>query len=517
MKIFKGHIRGFNLGKRDWKYHLFVLALTLVYAFGIIFSEFYGMPFTGLRDFITLGLQWGVVVTATYGLMILLALNRYVFACLFTPLTLVCAVLAFFRYTANITLTPMLIDLCLVNDLQTGMTLVSVSLVLTIVFSLFVGVGFTVYRFKYVSTPSVIPNLLLGILLVLLFNGWIPRFERPVSERMPYSIYYNVRKYAEEKKQVSVERPDFEGNVSCGADSLTVVLVLGESLRADHLQINGYPRETTPRLSADSMVFALPRIFSPECFTHTSIPHILTRADSLNPQRAFSERSFISLFEKAGFRTVWLANQESVRNYVYFMNECDTLVYANMGKSVYVFDKWLDEDLLPFYRLEVSREEPKKLIILHTIGSHWWYESHYTDSFRKFEPVIGSRVVSACTHEELVNSYDNTIVYSDYFWSELIDSLRSKNAVLLYLSDHGESLGEDGYYLHGAVHPTLQYPAAFIWVSDRFAQEYPQKIRALEENADRYYWTDYLFHSILSAGDIGWSGKDSSLDVFDRF
>ena len=152
--------------------------------------------------------------------------------------------------------------------------------------------------------------------------------------------------------------------------------------------------------------------------------------------------------------------------------------------------------------------------LLHTIGSHWWYESHYTDEFRRYTPVIRSKVVSSCTDEELVNSYDNTILYSDSIWASLIDRLRDRMAVLIYLSDHGESLGEDGLYLHGVEHPTLRYPACFVWTSECYARKYPERVAALRENCARHYRTDFLFHSILSGADIRSGYIAGDLDVF---
>lgn len=499
---------------KNCRFHLFVTALTLFYGLAFTFSEFYGSPVSGVMDLFILSAQWGVVVAAIYGLMLLLALNRWVFALLFTPMTLCCAVLAYFRYTANITLTPMIIELCLVNDVRTGLTLVDLPLIVVILAALGISIVSIIIRFRYIALPSLWPNLLGGLFVVLLFNLFVPKLARPVSGRMPYSLYYNVKKYLSGRAAIGEERATFTDRPVCASDSMTVVLVIGESLRADHLQINGYGRETTPCLMRDSMVVSFPHIYTAECFTHTSIPLMLTRADSVHPERAHTEPSFISLFRQAGYRTAWLANQEAVESYAYFMGECDTLVYANSGKSLYVFDKWLDGDLLSLYDEELGRDEPRQLILLHTIGSHWWYESHYTDEFRRYNPVIRSRVVSSCTDEALVNSYDNTILYSDSIWASLIGRLRDRMAVLIYLSDHGESLGEDGLYLHGVEHPSLRYPACFVWVSESYARKFPERVAALQENSVRHYRTDFLFHSILSGADIHSGYIAGDLDIF---
>ena len=112
------------------------------------------------------------------------------------------------------------------------------------------------------------------------------------------------------------------------------------------------------------------------------------------------------------------------------------------------------------------------------------------------------------------NSYDNTIVYSDYVWHSLINRLRRRNAVLLYLSDHAESLGEDGYFIHGTDRPEVRRPACFVWYSDEFARRYPDKVSALRANKNKQWKTYMLFHSVLSAADVESAYIDPRLDIF---
>lgn len=491
-------------GNANFRACLFSVVITLIYGFGFIFSEFYGSPFNQLSDFFVLVAQWLVVVVACFGLLHAMMLNRYVFALVFPSLTLICTILAYFRYTANVALTPMVIELAFVNDVRTCMDVFSWQLVVYLVFALALSLYVVRYRWKHVRLSRWYLHALAAFVLIMLANSWVSTFKRPVSERMPYSVYYNIARYFEEKHIAAEQRTTFDKlPVYCKEDTLTVVMVVGESLRADHLQLNGYRRHTTPLLAKDTAVISYPSIYTEPCYTHTSVPRILTRADSLHPERAYNEQSFVTLFKRAGFHTSWIANQESVDTYVYFMNECDTLIYANRGKSLYQFGKWMDGDLLPHYNRELQKSDsPKKLVILHTIGSHWWYNARYPDAYRKFVPVISSRVVSSCTQEEMVNSYDNTILYSDYVVNEFLKSLRHQKAILFFLSDHGEALGENGNFLHAADYPSLHYPASFVWYSPLYSARHPEKIRRLKDNRYKTYSTDYLFHSILDAAGI---------------
>lgn len=493
---------------------LFVFIITVAYALIFTLSEFSDSPYSNFHDFMVLAFQWVAIAVGTFGLLYLLSINKYIFAITFPLLIAFSTVLAYYRYTVNATLTPMTIELALINDLRTNMQVVSWQLVSLILLSLVVSVAIVCLRWKKISFTRPYIHLIVALGIIFMTNSFIPQLKRPLTQRMPYSIYYNFKLYFEIRDVAAEHRETFTSESVANSDSLVVVFVIGESLRNDHLQINGYERETTPYLMEEDNLVSLTDIYGAECFTHTSVPQIMTRADSANPQRAYDEQSFVTIFKDAGFRTTWIANQESVATYAYFMNECDTLIYVNGDKSVYTFDKWLDEDILPHLENELQDDNPTQLHILHSIGSHWWYNSHYTDEFERYTPVIKSRVVSSNTQEEMINSYDNTILYTDYFIKETIDLIRDKKSILIFLSDHGESLGEDGYYLHGADRPELHYPAAFVWYSDKYAQSFPDMIENLKDNSDKKYRSDYLFHSIIDAADITTEYIEPQLSIF---
>lgn len=493
---------------------LFVFIITVAYALIFTLSEFSDSPYSNFHDFMVLAFQWVAIAVGTFGLLYLLSINKYIFAITFPLLIAFSTILAYYRYTVNATLTPMTIELALINDLRTNMQVVSWQLVSLILLSLVVSVAIVWLRWKKISFTRPYIHLIVALGIIFMTNSFIPQLKRPLTQRMPYSIYYNFKLYFEIRDVAAEHRETFTSESVANSDSLVVVFVIGESLRNDHLQINGYERETTPYLMEEDNLVSLTDIYGAECFTHTSVPQIMTRADSANPQRAYDEQSFVTIFKDAGFRTTWIANQESVATYAYFMNECDTLIYVNGDKSVYTFDKWLDEDILPHLENELKDDNPTQLHILHSIGSHWWYNSHYTDEFERYTPVIKSRVVSSNTQEEMINSYDNTILYTDYFIKETIDLIRDKKSILIFLSDHGESLGEDGYYLHGADRPELHYPAAFVWYSDKYAQSFPDMIENLKDNSDKKYRSDYLFHSIIDAADITTEYIEPQLSIF---
>ena len=502
-------MKGIFLNK-DIKYALFILSLTIGYGLLFVIWEFRDIPCSGFTDFLILVLQWGIITLASFPLFLLLGINRYVFSVSFPVIVLLSGVFAYFRCSLHITLTPMLIDLIAVNDAGFGTGFITLKLFLFILAALLYSLVAVYWRFSKIQVNRWELFVVSSLCLLFVFHG-VGKLSGSVSRRMPASFFYVLKDYMLQR-QAQGTRIDFKGDMRCDVDTLTVIVVLGESLRADHLQLNGYRRNTTPLLASDVRICSFPNVYTKEVFTHTSLPVILTRADSIDDKRAQTERSFISLFKKAGFRTSWLASQEPVNTYSDFMYEADTLIYANEGKNVYMFDKWLDGALLPSYLKELEYSNPRKLIVLHTIGSHWWYNSHFEKEV--FSPVLRSKNISSSTREAIINSYDNTVLYTDCFLHQLIEELRDKAAILIYLSDHGESLGENEKYLHAEDNEPLHYPAAFVWYSVKYEKLFPQKIEAMKRNAVKHVTTSFMFHSILDASSITSAYLDEEQSIF---
>lgn len=498
--------------KKNVLFYLFTLATTLFFGICFTSTDFITTPIGSIKDIAVLFLQWGVIMVALYGTFTLLAINKYVFAIVFPVMTFISGILAYYRFTINAAFTPMILDAALENDYRTSAELVSVGLIIFLLITLAFAVALIYFRFKYVTVSKVYRPILIGLLLLVTFTQ-VDRFKRPISERIPFNIYYTSMKYQAEREVISENRTDLTEGITCTDDELTVVFVLGESLRPDHLGFNGYERNTTPNLSKEDII-SFPYIYTEQTYTNRSVPHLLTRADSTDYSLAYKEKSFISFFNACDYHTAWLTNQEAAETFVYFMNECDILKHVNMEKSTYTFDKWVDADLLPYLDQILNADYKKNFILLHTIGSHWWYNSHFTDEFEQFKPVSKSRVVSSNTQEEMINSYDNTVLYTDYFLSNVINRLRDRKAILIYQSDHGEALGEDGVWLHATESPYTHQAACFVWMSPSYKEAYPSHYDHAKANSMSHYRTDYLFHSILDAGGIESPVINESLSIF---
>lgn len=495
------------------------LILSLCYTLLFTTIEFHDNPYSSIGGLFNLIIQWGVVATSASGIICILIINRYVFALTFPLLILLSTTLSYFHLTMGVSLTPMVIELAIINDSNTWATVISYQLILLLFFALISSLLCVYYRFFYVKTDISWRWLMpIGLLFIILPTTIIPRFRAAVISRMPYSFYYTLKDYYTNRTIIAEQRNTYDRiQAICSEQSPDVVIVIGESLRADHLPQNGYQRNTLPLISLDSTIVSLPNMFTEEWCTHTSVPRIMTKANSDCPEQAYEEQSFITLFKKAGYHTSWISNQDANPTYVFFMHEADSLIMSSATKSVYNFGKWLDSDLLPHIEEVLNLNDLKKLLVIHTIGSHWWYRSHYVDSQALFKPEIDSRILSDLSQEQIINSYDNSIIATDNFLYDLKSKFQDRNAIIIYISDHGEALGENGNYLHADDYPELHNPACLIWYSRKYAELYPKKIENLKKNAKRNWSTDDIIHTVLDGADIKCEILNHNSSIFNQY
>jgi glucan phosphoethanolaminetransferase (alkaline phosphatase superfamily) len=395
-------------------------------------------------------------------------------------------------------------------------------IIMTLAITLFTAVFLYAYNKNYNSIIGkrikIILIFILSPILLLLY------FSRPV---MPYAFFYAINMYNKFQTIIHQPRTDISQlpssfNEAKNSD-LTVVFIIGEAARADHFSINGYPRKTSPNIEKLQVV-SFPHIDSIYGVTNKSVPLMMTRATKENEDITYKETSFVSIFNKHGFSTAWISNQDlidnSYSNIAAFANEASIkkqIIWSkNNNKNFSVADAAiLDENLLPEFDELLKLKNPN-LIILHCMGSHWEFHKHYPDTFRKFVPICTTSNVSRCNHDELINNYDNSIAYADYFISQVIQRLLHKNAIVIYCSDHGEFLGEDGYYGHipGIHRKEITNPAMFVWMSDTYKKKNPEKYNNLMKNKNKHLTTQVIFHSILDAASIQTKAANYSLSIF---
>lgn len=259
------------------------------------------------------------------------------------------------------------------------------------------------------------------------------------------------------------------------AEHELVIVVVGETARADHFGLNGYTRQTTPKLAKRENILSFTDMRSCGTSTAVSLPCMFSldnRSDFAINQASFTENT-LDVLVKAGVSVLWRDNNTGSQGvasrvtYEYFQDpdinrQCDAEECRDIGML----------DGLEDY---VAQQDGDILIVLHQLGSHGpAYFKRYPDDYAVFEPDCQSKELGSCTEAEIINAYDNTILYTDNFLDAAINFLESKQdryeTSLIYLSDHGESLGEMGVYLHGMpyfVAPETQTHVPFvIWASD---------------------------------------------------
>ena len=501
--------------KNWWKYALWVVVATIWTAVCFIAPDFIDNPIESLRSLCTVLGFIGACSIAALLLLYVIGANRYVTVVLLPVWALLGSALAFYRVGYHIAFTPMIIDVTLHTNPEEAMGVISWQLIAWVVLHLLICGVLIWWRWTKIDVRRSWAHILIGLLL---FTGYVNVKHSLTSivlnQRFPCNIGYHTYSYLLSFQCESEIRivPNYE--VKDMADSLTVVFVLGESTRADHLQLNGYERATTPLLAARANVVSFPHIFSEQTYTDICLPYMLSRADSAHREYQYNECSFIRILGETGFATAWLSSQDKCEVYASFISESDTMQFVNVGKSVYVYSEWLDEALLGALDSVYMPRPARTFYVLHTIGSHWYYNAHCPERLQRFQPTTTNRVVTNNSIERLINSYDNTVLYIDYFLDAVIRSVEDECALVVFQSDHGEALGEEGYYLHGHEIPCVQNPACVVWYSERYAARYPEKIAALHANKDKRYRTDYLFYSLLSAAGIEAEGETEEMNIF---
>ncbi len=310
-----------------------------------------------------------------------------------------------------------------------------------------------------------------------------------------------------------------------GGKPCLVVLVVGETARAMNFSLNGYGRETNPELQKLGVI-NFPEFASCGTSTAVSLPCMF----SMFPRSEYTERkgreyeNLTDVVSRAGVKVIWRGNDsggsKNVADRVGEERLYDAFV-EGMCNEGGCYDSILLKDLDE----RLAEAEPGRdiFLVLHQKGSHGpSYYLRYPPEFTKFVPECRSSELRQCTQEEIVNTYDNTILYTDFILGSVADKLKEYSgrydAAMLYVSDHGESLGEYGLYLHGIpymIAPDEQTHVPMVmWFDENSVQGFGIRTEKLREIAGRSYSHDNLFHSVLGLLGVETSVYEKSLDIF---
>jgi len=281
------------------------------------------------------------------------------------------------------------------------------------------------------------------------------------------------------------------------------IMVVGETARSDRFSLNGYQKETNPYLK-DKGVFSFKNTISCGTATAYSVPcmFFLNGEENYTRIKAKKQSNVLDVLSFAGVKTIWVNNNSSCKKV------CERIETIDLLKDSVGEDKntILDEKLLNITSQILKNNKEDILIVLHTMGSHGpRYYKRFPEKFAKFKPFCNNDTPQNCSKDELNNAYDNTILYTDYFLSKLIDILKEKkeyNTFMFYASDHGESLGEHGIYLHGLpkkIAPKEQTDFAMVlWLSDQMIKNQNINSLKIKSMANKQLNHDYLPHTLLN-------------------
>lgn len=370
---------------------------------------------------------------------------------------------------------------------------------------------------------------LLGIFAFTSYKEYAS-FGRNNSESRRYintfNYIYAVGRYYQKKSNANREFVILDPRPEITKKSATprlLILVIGETARAKNFSLYGYAKQTNPLLEKQDII-TFRDVSSCGTATALSLPCMFS-ADgrkNFNVSDAKYTQNLLDIIQAAGYHVSWKDNDDGCKGVCERIENSDA---KDGNKQPYCFGSYCHDDiLLDGLEQKAAGLTADSVIVLHMMGSHGpTYYKRYPEKFRKFRPACDTADLQNCRREDIVNTYDNTILYTDYVLSSIIDLLKKYPNIesgMIYVSDHGESLGENNIYLHGfpyAVAPEEQKKVPMImWLSERLQQAVGIDKRCLMQNAAQdMYSHDNFFHSVLRLLEVRTSTYDRREDLFD--
>ncbi len=318
-----------------------------------------------------------------------------------------------------------------------------------------------------------------------------------------------------------------KGTAWTGTSRKTVtIIVVGETARAQSFSLNGYNRNTNPMLSAQDGLINFTNFHSCGTATAVSVPCVFSALgrEDFSDSKARRQEGLLDVLSHAGFTVLWRDNNSGCKGV------CDRVTYENFAvpdplDPLCEGDECFDERLLKGLPEMIRDARNDLVIVLHQKGSHGpSYARRYPAGFGRFGPVCNGADFEKCSPESIAAAYDNTILYTDYFLSKAINLLRDSSeqlgvdTSLVYFSDHGESLGENNLYLHGAPYmiapPEQTHVPLMLWMSQGFSARFRIDRTCLNARTRQPFSHDHMFHSILGMLNVNTAVFNPRLSLF---
>ncbi|WP_341221575.1 phosphoethanolamine transferase [Polaribacter atrinae] len=494
--------------KKEIKFHLITNLLIAIF---ITIACYVHTPLGNIKATLIYTIHFLLLQFSLFGFIYVFSLFKKVFIILFPILFMALSCLSFWVYTQDISIDIGMIQAILETNLDIAVDVFSwfflVYLILAAIAVYLILKTFIKLEKNTIKSPLFVLSIV-GIITFFMVENY--RFGA-LKRRLPYSAVFSIKEYL---SKTDLILKNVNNSITSTQDDLHIVFILGESVRADHLSLNGYTRKTTPLLAQQKNIISYKNIFTPLTYTAISVPQILTDKSIIDTTNTAT--SVYSVLNKADFKTEWIGNQSLEKSYKDIVDTNKKTRIIDQFHSVLSFKKEKDLEILNNVDLTESFKG-NKITTLHMIGSHWYYNSRFDKNFEQYKPMVSSKHVGSSSKTALINSYDNTILYLDSFLNTIIEDLKKsrKKTILIYLSDHGEILGEDGKWFHAQKHKASENPAMLVWYSENFREKNQEKTQNLIENKDKSISTDFLFHTLLDLSNIKGFDYTKSLSIFE--
>ena len=349
---------------------------------------------------------------------------------------------------------------------------------------------------------------------------------------IPTQLLYSIGKYTNKTylatplvyKELGLDAKQTPESLAAAETKPTLmVFVLGETARAENYELDGYARPTNQYTKPLDMI-AFQDVSSCGTATAVSVPCMfssLTR-DNYDRQVADNQDNFLDILKRAEVDLLWIENDGGDKKVAKNIHKID--VDRNRVDDVCDGQTCFDAVMLEDFEQRIDSMSGNRMLIAHIIGSHGpTYYKRYPKEMGQFQPDCQRADIENCSVEQIVNTYDNTILYADYIMAQMIERLEKLkdkyNTALFYISDHGESLGENGMFLHGfpySLAPSGQtHVPMMLWMSEGFEEAKSLDRNCMQDHAQtKTYSQDNLFHSMLGIMDIQTQDYDADLDLF---
>ena len=481
-----------------------------------------------------------IVLFLAITLILILFATRYTLKPILVFFLIISSVLNYFMVTYHIVIDSEMIRNAMQTDYNETFDLLSTEF---FIYLFFLGILPSIFVLKAkIEYKPFVSNLLfklkytafiVGIVLLIVFS--LSKFYTSFfREHKPLRYYtnptyflYSFGKYISKSYEIT---PRFH---EVGKDAKTVhveadekkeliILVVGEAARADRFSLNGYDKKTNQLLEKEELI-NFSNMYSCGTSTAHSVPCMFSLFDKehYSYKKGISTSNILDVLKETGdISILWRDNNSDSKGVALRVEYEDFKTSKNNSKCDDI--ECRDEGMLVGLDNYIKNHKNKDiLIVLHQMGNHGpAYYKRYPKEFEKFKPTCKTNQLEKCSMEEISNAYDNAILYTDYFLSNVIKFLKpySKDyeTAMLYMSDHGESLGENSVYLHGM--PYLIAPenqkhiASFIWLGEgEMRKEYDEAI--LKQNRQNLYSQDNLFHTLLGLFEVSTDVYDKRLDI----